>query len=97
MNIKIIKQEPKKLLSREEFYAVIEEEKTTPSHKIVKEEIAKKTGKNSELIIIKKIEQKYGKPEVEVKFYIYQNPEALKKFEVERKTKQAAPAAAEAK
>lgn len=89
MKFKITKQEPKKLLSREEYYAVIEEEKT-PSHVVLKEEIAKKTGKGSELIVIKKIDQKFGKPEIEAKFYIYNNADALKKFEPKTKAKAAA-------
>lgn len=94
MKFKITKQEPKKLLSREEYYAIIEEEKT-PSHSVLKEEIAKKTGKSAELIIIKKIEQKFGKPEIEAKFYIYGNQDALKKFEPKSKAKAAqAPKAA---
>ena len=78
MDIK--KQTPKLLLSREEFIATIEG-KTTPSNVLVKEEIAKKLGKSSELIVIKKIHQEYGKPECEIFFYVYSNPEALKKFE----------------
>jgi len=94
--MKIIKQEPKKLLSREEFIAVVEES-TTPSHAKIKEDISKKTGKQADLIVIKKIHQEYGKPEVKVTFYVYQNAEALKRFEVEKKTKKVAGAAPAAK
>ena len=93
MEIKIIKQEQKKLLSREEYMSDIKD-KTTPSYALLKEEIAKKTGKPAELIVIKKIGQRYGKGEVEAKFYIYNNQESLNKFEKQGKKKAAAKPAA---
>ena len=93
MEIKIETQTSKPLLSREEFIAVINEKKT-PSNASLKEEISKKLNAPVELIIIKKIDQKYGQNKVEVNFYIYGNIESLKKFENEKKIKiKAAPAA----
>jgi len=94
MEIKIISQEHKKLLSREEYIADVRDHKT-PSHATLKEEISKKLGKAAELIAIKKINQPYGKNNVEVKFYIYNNPESLKR--IEREKKKAAGAAQPAK
>ena len=60
MDIK--KQTPQLLLSREEFTATVEG-KTTPSNAMIQAEIAKKLGKASELIVIKKIHQEYGRNE----------------------------------
>ena len=70
MEIKILKQEPKKLLSREECSALIKE-KLTPSNAALKEELSKKMGKSAELIVIKRITQKFGQNESEVKFFVY--------------------------
>jgi len=92
MEMKITSQEQKKLLSREEYLAEVKD-KTTPSYAALKEEIAKKTGKPAELIVIKKIGQRYGKGEVEAKFCIYNNQESLKRFEKEGKKAAAKPAA----
>jgi ribosomal protein S24E len=83
MEIKILKQEPKKLLSREECSALIKE-KLTPSNAALKEELSKKMGKSAELIVIKRITQKFGQNESEVKFFVYNNEETKKKLEKEK-------------
>jgi ribosomal protein S24E len=83
MEIKILKQEPKKLLSREECSALIKE-KLTPSNAALKEELSKKMGKHAELIVIKRITQKFGQNESEVKFFVYNNEETKKKLEKEK-------------
>jgi ribosomal protein S24E len=94
MELKIISQEHKKLLSRDEYLVDVKNHQT-PSHAALKEEIAKKIGKAAELIAIKNINQPYGHNDVQVKFYIYSSHEALKKIEKEtQKKKAAAPAAA---
>ena len=91
--MKIEKQTQKPLLSREEFTATVTQ-KTTPSNAMMKEAVSKQFGKEAELVVIKKIRQKYGQDEAEVSFYVYDNQEALKKFEREKKVKKVAGAAA---
>ena len=90
MDIKITKQEHKKLLLRDECTALVSE-KITPSNALLKEEIAKKLGKSADLIIIKRINQRYGKGESEVEFYFYHSEEAKKRFEKEKIKKAAQP------
>jgi ribosomal protein S24E len=87
MDIKIISQDVKKLLSREEYIADVKDSKT-PSYENLRENLSKKLNKPAELIVIKRIKQQYGKHDVEAKFYIYNNAESLKKFENTKKSKE---------
>lgn len=89
-----INQEHNKLLSRNECRTVIAGI-ITPSNSAVREELAKKMNKSADLIVIKKIGQKYGKAESEITFYVYDSEQALKKVEKIKEKKdaqQAAPA-----
>jgi len=85
MELKIEKKE-KPLLMGEEIKAVILE-KTTPSNAAIREELAKKTGKPAELIVIKSIYQTYGKDESKIRAFIYNDADAMKKFEAHPKKK----------
>ena len=82
----------------EEITAVVLE-KTTPSNATIREELAKKTGKPAELIIIKSIYQTYGKDESKIRAFIYNDADAMKKFEAhpKKKKQQGAENAAEEK
>ena len=96
MNIKIEKTLQKPLLSREEGIAIVDE-KTTPSNSSLKEDISKKLNKPADLVVIKRVNQRYGISQVEVNFYVYENQEALKRFEKEsQKTRENAKAKAAA-
>ena len=70
----------------EEVTAVLYE-KTTPSNSAIREELAKKTGKAAELIVIKSIYQTYGKDESKIRAFIYNDAGAMKKFEASPKKK----------
>ena len=86
MELKITHKEEKPLLYREECTAEITDSKT-PSNAELKKVIAEKMNKDESLILIKKIEQKFGKQGTIAKFYIYKNADAIKSFERFRKPK----------
>jgi len=86
MEIKIEKQEHKPLVERDEVVVNIKSE-TTPSNAQVKEEIAKKLNKTQELVIVKKINQKFGEHKASALAYVYKSQEALTKFEPKKKEK----------
>jgi ribosomal protein S24E len=92
MEIKITHKEEKPLLHREECTAEITDSKT-PSNAELKKVIAEKMNKDESLILIKKIEQKFGKQETIAKFYVYKTVESIGKFERFRKPKKQAGAA----
>ena len=85
MEFKIEKQENKPLVERDEIIVKITKIDATPSNAQVQEAIAKLTKKNKDLIVIKKIHQKFGMNECVALAYIYTNQEALKKFEPKKK------------
>jgi len=93
MKLEIEKKE-KPLLMCEEIIAVVNE-RTTPSNTIIKEEIAKKTGKPQELVVIKSIYQTYGKDESRIRAFVYNDADAMKKFEEYPKKKKQQGAVAE--
>lgn len=86
MEIKIEKQEHKPLVERDEIIVKIES-KITPSNAHLKEEIAKKLNKEQELVIIKKIDQKFGEHKANALAYVYKSHESLLKFEPKKKEK----------
>jgi ribosomal protein S24E len=87
--IKIEKKENKLLLEREEIQA-ISQDKVTPSMASVKEELANLLKKDKELIVVKKVESKFGVQEARITAYVYDSPESLKKFEPKKKEKKTA-------
>ena len=92
MELKITQKEEKPLLSRMEGIAEAKH-KTTPSYAELKKEIASQLKTDENLIIIKRIAQKYGQASSEIKFKVYANIEALKKFERIKEEKKEEPKA----
>lgn len=88
MEIEIKKQLERPLLSRKEIIASITSN-TTHSAEEVKRAVAEKLNKAAEFVVVKKIDQKFGLPESEAEIYIYESTDALKKFEPQRKKKEA--------
>lgn len=76
----IVKQEHKPLVERTEVLIKIENFKATPSKKEVEEISSKLLKKPKELIVIRRIHQKFGKAEALATVYVYDNKEALEKF-----------------
>ncbi|MGB9707740.1 MAG: hypothetical protein ACPLXC_00175 [Candidatus Pacearchaeota archaeon] len=89
MKFKIEKKEDNPLMERYELYVKIEDTGPTPSNEYVKQEVSKATNKSSDLIVMKKVLQAYGKKEANAWVYVYESPEALKKFEHAKKEKKA--------
>ena len=86
MEIKILKTDKKLLLERDEYIVEITSAKT-PSNEELRKALSEKLKKDESLILIKRINQKFGTQDITAKFYIYSNPEAIKKFERFRKPK----------
>ena len=76
----IVKQEHKPLVERTEVLIKIENFKATPSRKEVEEISSKLLKKPKELIVIRRIHQKFGKAEVLAIVYVYEKKEDLEKF-----------------
>lgn len=90
MEVKIEKQEEKKLVERIEIRAKATGFQATPSNAQVQEELAKQISKPAELIVIKHIYQGFGSLAADILAYAYNSPESLKKFETKKKEKKTA-------
>ena len=90
MKLKIESREDKPLVDRYELKVKIDDVEVTPSNDYVKKEISKLMGKAEEVVIVKRILQEYGEKEAEALVYVYESPEALKKFEAKKKEKKEA-------
>lgn len=89
MDLNITHKEDQKLLSRTEISAGISFDKATPSNDQVRDEIAKKVGKDSKLIVVKNIYTKFGKKYADVLAYAYDDEKVMKKVEeIQRKKKE---------
>jgi len=86
MELVIEKKEKNPLLEREEIKAILKSN-ITPSNAQVKEVIASKLDKPVGLVVIKGIYPKFGKQESDVRAFVYNSEEALKKFEPKPKAK----------
>ncbi len=91
MEFKIIKNEKNVLLSRSEGTARLNSP-TTPSYTELKKKLSEELKKEESLIKIKKIVQKFGSNGMDAYFYVYDNEEAFKRIEKEKKKKETAPA-----
>lgn len=97
MRVHVEKKEHKPLVEREELHVRIENTDGTISNAQLREEIAKYANKPSEVVVVKKILQAYGKREANALVYVYSSPETLKKFEPTKKEKKAVAGATPAK
>jgi len=86
MEIEIKQQIDKPFFDRQEYTFDVKD-LVTPSYTELKTEIAKKLNVGEELIVVKRINQQYGKQKVVVAAYKYASIESLKKYEgvVEKK------------
>ena len=89
MELKIKTQIEKKFLGRKELL-LDGHSATTPSKVQLKEEIAKLTSATPEMIVIKRVNQQFGKQDFTVNSYIYDSEKAFKEFEKEKKKKEVA-------
>jgi len=87
MELKIINKKEDPLLARTKVESEIIFEKGTPSREEITSKLGKDLGKDEKLIVVKGIYTKYGLKKATNLSYVYENEEALKKIEVEKKEK----------
>ena len=83
MNLDIKEKNENKMLEREEIKAKLSFEGKTPSRKDVHKKATSALGAKPELVIIKKIETRYGEQQADITIYKYANKEVLEKLEPE--------------
>jgi ribosomal protein S24E len=94
MEIKVENKIKQNLFDREEIVLKITNT-LTPSKAQIKEEVSKMTKKPQENIVIKKIAQEFGKKEVIVNVYVYNDAALIKRYQRKPRKKKGAQAAAE--
>ena len=81
MDLEIIEKKENDLLEREEYRVKIIFDGATPSREEIRNAIISKVGKDSELLVIKKVEQKASEKKLYVDVYIYKDKLTMKKIE----------------
>ncbi len=94
MNLEILKNQKRPLTERTEILVKFTDFEKTPSYNEIKESISKKTGKDINLIVPKKVMQEFGMHEAKVDVYVYDSEDSLKKFEPKPKKEKNAPGTA---
>ena len=85
MELKIINKNEEPLLARTKVEADVIFEKATPSREEIKNKLATDLGKDKKLIVVKAIYTIRGLKKATNLSYVYENEEALKRIEVEKK------------
>jgi small subunit ribosomal protein S24e len=81
MEFKVLEKKDLRLMKRIYARVKVDFEGKTPSRDELKSELSKFLGTNSNLMIIKKIRKVFGLKQVVAEVHIYDNEEALKRFE----------------
>jgi len=87
MELKIINKKEEPLLARTKVESEIIFDKRTVSREEIKNKLGKDFGKDGKLIVVKGIYTKYGLKKATNLSYVYENEEALKIIEGEKKEK----------
>jgi len=87
MELKIINKKEDPLLDRTKVESEILFDKGTVSREEIKSRLGKDLGKDEKLIVVKGIYTEYGLKKAKNLSYVYENEEALKRIEVEKKEK----------
>ena len=87
MELKIINKKEDPLLARTKVESEIIFDKGTVSREEIKSKLGKDLGKDEKLIVVKGIYTKYGLKKATNLSYVYENEEALKRIEIEKKEK----------
>ena len=83
MDLKILNKKENPLLHREDIDFEVNNAKTTPSIKDLREQIAASSGSKKELVVVRVANPLYGKHKVSGNAKIYENPEIMKRIEQE--------------
>jgi len=87
MELKIINKKEDPLLARTKVESEIIFDKGTVSREEIKSKLGKDLGKDEKLIVVKGIYTEYGLKKATNLSYVYENEEALKRIEIEKKEK----------
>jgi ribosomal protein S24E len=87
MKIKIISRKKNPLLDREEIYFEISGTKITPSRNDLKGRLGSEFGANEKLLVVDKIESRFGSHTFKGYAKLYANDAAMKKIEPKYKIK----------
>ena len=87
MNLKIIEETEKPLLSRKEIKAEITFDKATPSNEEVKKSVAAQTKADESLVVVKSIYTEFGATKATATVYVYTSKEDMEKIEPKKKEK----------
>jgi ribosomal protein S24E len=94
MNINIIEEKEVPIFKRKDVLLEVESPDKTPSNQELKKELASTLKTKEELIVIKGINQIFGKRTSRVKISVYKDEKTLKEIEkIKEKPKEAQPAA----
>ena len=80
--VTIVSERENKLMERKELVFEEESEKATPSREELRKKLAASTGAKEELIVVQKINQKFGEKRSVCTANIYSTKEALEKNEL---------------
>ncbi len=81
MDLKVKSQKDNAFLERKELVLEAKGEKVTPSYAQLKAEVAKNLKASEDQVVLKKVNQQFGKQDVLVEAYLYNSAEAAKKYE----------------
>lgn len=87
MTIKIVEKKEAPLLSRTEIIAELDFDKETPSKKTLKEKLVPVLSAKENLLVVKKVFQKFGSKKARVLAYIYDNEKDMQHIEPKEKGK----------
>ena len=86
--MKLINKTESPLLARTSYtYLAEHQEKPTPPHSQIKKELIQELQTKEELLVIKKIETKFGQGKSKVTAYVYKTEKDLQEIEVKKKVK----------
>jgi len=86
--MKILNKTEMPLLSRTSFQIIIEHpQKPTPSKSQIQKEIVQELQAKENLIVIKKIETKFGQEKSKITAYVYKTEKDLQDIEIKKKRK----------
>ena len=85
MELKILHEIESILFKRKDYLYEVSFEGPTPSFDQIKKLIMESSKVDEDLLVVKKIKQKYGTRKVEISARIYNSPEDLKRTEIRSK------------
>ncbi len=85
MKLELINQKEDKLLSRKEILFKLDFDKSTPNKEEIKKQICENLKCDPDILVLEKVDQRFGERIADVSAYLYKNKEILKKIEFKNK------------